>query len=252
MRFLVVVLLLGELVGHAQAGLQPPCGSEPVPPYPPLDSAASVASWSTADVGADWQPPACTGWKTPGFTTLVSVSARFRFAGDGAALLHRVGAISQLRGMRYWSTTHKQWQTLITEAHALTGSAHGERRPDFMPEDMTPGRELFFEQVDNLSGKALYRMHIDEVLPARIVIDVENMTTMRYMLVPVLHPGDAQSVYFFDRESPMVWRYYSIMRTGKSANRLISGNAASSMNRAQAFYRLFAGIPTDQEPPAAR
>jgi hypothetical protein len=61
-----------------------------------------------------------------------------------------------------------------------------------------------------------------------------------------------QSIYFLDRESDDVWRYYSIVRTGKNANGLIAGNEASSVNRAVAFYRYLAGIPTDQEPPAER
>ncbi len=30
-----------------------------------------------------------------------------------------------------------------------------------------------------------------------------------------------QSIYFLDRESDDVWRYYSIVRTGKNANQLI-------------------------------
>jgi hypothetical protein len=61
-----------------------------------------------------------------------------------------------------------------------------------------------------------------------------------------------QSIYFLDRESDGVWRYYSIARTGRNASRLAAGHAASSINRAVAFYRALAGIPTDQEPPAAR
>jgi len=42
------------------------------------------------------------------------------------------------------------------------------------------------------------------------------------------------------------------VRTGKNANRLITGNESSAVNRAVAFYRYLVGIPTDQEPPAAR
>jgi hypothetical protein len=61
-----------------------------------------------------------------------------------------------------------------------------------------------------------------------------------------------QSIYFLDRESENVWSYYSIMRTGKNANRLITGNESSAVNRAVAFYRSLVGIPTGQEPPAAR
>ena len=154
--------------------------------------------------------------------------------------------------MRYWSTTHKRWRTLIVDAYALTDLQPGQRREDFTPGEMKEGKVLYFEQADNLSGKAIYRMHIAEASADRIVFDVENVSTMRHLLIPILHPGEMQSIYFLDRESDNVWRYYSIVRTGKNANRLIAGNEASSVNRAVAFYRHLVGIPTDQEPPAAR
>jgi hypothetical protein len=167
-------------------------------------------------------------------------------------LLRHIGAISELAGMRYWSTTHKQWQTLIVNAHALTGSQSANRRQDFTLDEMKEGKVLYFEQVDNLSGKAIYRMHIAEASADRVVFDVENVSTMRYLFIPIFHPGEIQSIYFLDRESGNVWRYYSIVRTGKNVNRRIAGNEASSVNRAAAFYRYLVGIPTDQEPPAAR
>jgi hypothetical protein len=75
---------------------------------------------------------------------------------------------------------------------------------------------------------------------------------MRYLLIPVLHPGEIQSIYFLDRESDDVWRFYSLVRTGKDANRLIAGNESSAINRAVAFYRYLVGVPTALEPPAAR
>ena len=154
--------------------------------------------------------------------------------------------------MRYWSTTHKQWQTLIVNAHALAGSQPGHRRQDFTLAEMKEGQVLYFEQVDNLSGTAIYRMHIQEASDDRLVFDVENVSTVRYFLVTLFHPGEMQSIYFLDRESDNVWRYYSIARTGRNASRLATGHASSSINRAVAFYRSLAGIPTDQEPPAAR
>jgi hypothetical protein len=75
---------------------------------------------------------------------------------------------------------------------------------------------------------------------------------MHYLLIPIFHPGEMQSIYFLDRESENAWRYYSIVRTGENANQLITGNESSSVNRAVAFYRYIVGIPTDQEPPVAR
>ena len=231
---------------------QPLCEKEPIPPYPSLNESAIVKSWSESDFGRDWKPPACTGWAAVGFTTLVTTVARFRHGSDAEGLLRHIGAISELRGLRYWSTTHKQWQTLIVDAYALTDSQPGQRREDFTPDEMKEGKVLYFEQVDNLSGKAIYRMHIVEASADRLVFDVENVSTMRYHFIPIFHPGEMQSIYFLDRESDNVWRYYSIVRTGKNANGLIAGNESSSVNRAVAFYRYLVGIPTDQEPPAAR
>src|ERR1039458_1311163 len=102
---------------------------------------------------------------------------------------------------------------------------------------MKEGKLLSFEQADNLSGKAIYRMHIAEASADRLVIDVENVNTMRYLFLTLFHPGEMQSTYFLDRESENVWRYYSIVRTGKNANGLITGNESSAINRAVAFYR---------------
>jgi hypothetical protein len=154
--------------------------------------------------------------------------------------------------MRYWSTTHAEWRTLIVDAHALTDSQPNHRRGDFAPDEMQAGKVLYFEQVDNLSGAAIYRIHVAEASADRLVFDVENVSVMRYLFVTLFRPGEMQSVYFLDRESEDVWRYYSIARTGRSASRLATGHESSSINRAVAFYRSLAGIPTDQEPPAAR
>jgi hypothetical protein len=244
-------MMLCHAHGYAQSGPQPPCGTEPDPSYPGLDDPAIVKLWSKSDFGRDWIPPACTGWAARGFTTLVTTVSRFRQISESEGLLRRIGRISELGGMRYWSTTHKQWQTLIVEAHAMTGFEQGKRREDFTPDEIKEGKVLYFEQADNLSGKAIYRMHIAEASADRLVFDVENVSTMRYFFITLFHPGEMQTIYFLDRESEKVWRYYSIVRTGKNANHL-TGNESSAVNRAAAFYRSLAGIPTDQEPPAAR
>jgi len=245
-------MLLCQAYGYAQSGPRPPCGEYPVPPYPNLDYAPTVKFWSESDFGRDWRPPACTGWSATGFATLVTTAARFRYSFGLDGLLRHVGAISQLSGVRYWSTTHQQWQTLIVDAYASTLSQPSQHRQDFTPDEMTEGRDLYFQQIDNLSGKALYRMHIVTTLADRLVFEVENVTVMRYFFVTLFHPAELQSIYFLDRESDDVWRYYSISRSGRNASRLVAGHESSSINRAVAFYRSLAGIPTDQEPPAAR
>jgi hypothetical protein len=85
--------------------------------------------------------------------------------------------------------------------------------------------------------------------PDRLAI--ENVTVMRYLLLTLFHLAEMPSIYFLNRESDRVWRYYCMSCTGRNASRLATGHEASTINRAVAFYRFLVGIPTDQEPPAA-
>jgi hypothetical protein len=241
-----------EVAAQADSGPQLPCGGEALPGYPEVDSSPTVKVWDRSELGREWLPPGCTGWSTPGFSTLVVTVARFQYGDDADSLLRHIGAISELAGTRYWSTTHKRWQTLIPKAYALSGPAGDQPRKDFSPDEMAEGQTLYFHQEDNLSGKAVYQMRILKVSPDRLVVSTENVSTLRYLLIPLFQPGEIQSVYFLERESPDVWRYYSIARTGKNASSLTAGHEASSINRAVAYYRQMAGIPTDSEPPAAR
>ena len=248
---LLTLILWCAGAAQADAGPQLPCGSEPFPRYPDVDSPPAVRVWDRSDLGGEWIPPGCTSWSTPGFSTLVVTVARFQSGSDTEGLLRHIGAISELAGMRYWSTTHKRWQTLIPNAYALSGPAGDQPRKDFSPDEMVEGRPLYFHQEDNLSGKAVYQMRILRASPDRLVFSTENTSPIRFLLIPLFQPGEIQSVYFLERESPGVWRYYGIARTGKKASTLTAGHDASSINRAVAYYRHLVGIPTDREPPAA-
>jgi hypothetical protein len=216
-----------------------------------MDKSPAVKAWDRSDLAHDWMPPACTGWTAPGYTTLVSTAALFRHSSGVEGLLGRIGAISELAGVRYWSTTHKRWQTLIVSAYALSGLAGGRRRKDFSPDEITQNKSLYYQLEDNLSGKAIYRLHIQSISADRLVFDTENISTMRYFLLPIFRAGEVQSIYFFERESQDSWRYYSIARMGANVSKLAAGHAASAINRAVAFYRYLAAIPTEQEPPAS-
>src|SRR6478672_2477947 len=103
-------LMLAAAAG-SDAGPQPPCGGEASPAYAALDSPPAVQVWDRSDLGPSWAPPACTGWTTPGFASLIAVAGRFRSSSTANELAGEIGAISKLAGIRYWSTTHKQWQT---------------------------------------------------------------------------------------------------------------------------------------------
>jgi hypothetical protein len=153
--------------------------------------------------------------------------------------------------VRYWSVSKKRWQDLVTEAHALEGPDGTHRRADFAADEMKPGRDLYFRQTNGGSGSVVYRMRVREVASDRLVLETENTTGVRLLVMPLFKPGDLRSVYFFERASPGVWSYYSLTGVHRGASPLAQGHEPSYINRAIAIFRHAAGIPTDQEPPAA-
>jgi hypothetical protein len=247
-----VVGLAGAAPAMAMVAPMPPCGDPAVPAPAPPGAAPVLRLWSPADLGADWQPPPCTGWARPGFRTLLSLSGRFVLPGGADAVLARFGAVSGYVGTRYWSTSGQRWMTLIIAAHALAGPRATQARPDFSAAELAAGGTFFLSQTDNDSGPTVYRMRVLVATPKRVVIEVENASTIRLLLFPMFSPGDIQSLYVLQAEADDVWVFYELSRTATTASVFTKGHEASFVNRAVAFYRHIVGIPTDQEPPPVR
>lgn len=243
------LLLLAGASAHADSGPHPPCEGAPFPPYPEPGLSPTLRVWESGDLGRHWVPPACTGWTTAGFTALVVTAARFRYDSGVDGLLRRVGAISESVGIRYWSTTRKQWKTLIVSASALTGPDGSMPRVDFLPDEIRKGDFLYFQQEENLLGNVIYRLRMRSASSAQLVYEIENTSTVKGVIGNVFQPGDIQGLYFLEHESRGLWRYYSLLRIGKRANWMTMGNKASYLNRAMAMYRHLVGIQTDREPP---
>ena len=239
-------ILCGALC--AQSVPQPPCGAAPFPSYPDVAAAPAVKVWEHTV----WTPAACTAWSPMDSATIVATAARFRFAAGADGLRHKLGAISEMTGLVYWSTSSQKWQPLIVEAHALTSPASEERRKDFAPDEIAAGRILYVRQEDNLLGPAIYKIRILTAAADRLAFATENTTAIRRFGLEIFQATDIQSICFLDRESKDVWRYYNLTRMPKQASVLTMGHDASFINRAVALYRYLAGIPADQEPPAAR
>ena len=236
----------------AETGPQPPCGGDPLPAFPNLDAEPAVRTWDHAD----WNPPACITWSASPLSTLVATAARFRNASGAEGLRRRIGAVSALTGLLYWSTTSKRWQALIVEAHAATAASSDQRRGDFSLDEITEGRTLYLHQGDNLLGKAVYRLRIIKASADHLVFSTDNSSAVQSLAIPLFRPGELESITFLEREpnpsSRNVWSYYSLVRMSGLGTTLLSGREASLINRAVALYRYMARIPADKEPPAAR
>lgn len=238
--------LAAVLALAAQPNPQPPCGKPALPAYPALQAAPVVQVWDKSD----WTPPGCVGWSAAPSSVLVALAARFHYPGGAEGLRGRIGTVSGMTGLLYWSATHQKWQPLILEAYALTGP-EGERRGDFSLDEVAAGQTLAIRQEDNLLGKATYELRVLTASADHVVFATENLSPIRYIILTLFQPREIQSICFLDREAKDVWRYYSISRMARQAAVLSEGHDASLINRAAAFYRHLAGIPADREPPAA-
>jgi hypothetical protein len=183
---------------------------------------------------------------------LVAAAGSFSHDGTAGDLLRQWGRVSELTSIKYWSISDQRWQKLVTDAFALSDPDPTSRRADFTLAELVPRADLYFAQDDNRStGTIVYALHIREVEPHRLVIETENVTSVRYLVVPLAGSGQLQSAFFFERLSPPLWGFYSLARTGAETSPFTSGHEASYINRATAYFRYFAGLPTDLEPPAA-
>jgi hypothetical protein len=255
MKAIVLVILLLALPGLASAadGPAPPCGTPPSPAYPAIGAPPATASWTAGDLDPRWMPAACIGWRDPQFKLLIALAGRLRGPRSADEMLARFGAVSALAGIRYWSVTDGRWQTLIAATAALDGPSLDRRRRDFLPAELKDGKDHFFAQRDNRSSNdVIYRLRVREAGSERLVIELENVTAVRFFLISLFAPGDLRSVYFLERSGADDWGYYSVMRIGPGASASTQDYQKSYINRAVALFRHVAGIPTDQEPPAAR
>ena len=218
-----------------------------MPAYPVAPGAPHVQSQAVKG----WTPPACLGWDGAAPTLLVAIAGRLHEPNGADALLARLGAVSQLRGVRYWSVTAQAWQTLIGDASAVTDAVGTNPRVDFSPVELQPGVALYSAERDGRSSEVvIYRMRVLARTPDRIVVNVVNASPVRALLVTLFRPGELQTTYFLDRLGPGEWGYFGLW--GVTTGILTGGHPASAINRAVALYRHFVGIPSDQEPPVAR
>jgi hypothetical protein len=208
--------------------------------------------WTAGDNAGRWNIPACTHWRDNSATLVAGLAGRFR-AANSAVLLARIGAISSLRHVRYWSVTDKKWNAMFTRAFALSGPDPGKRRTDFSADDLRSGRNLYFLAADNRSGRdAISSLRVTGDTNSTIVLETENVTPLRWFLLTFATPGSVQTWYFFTHETGDTWRFYSFTRVLYAARvfvRIIPDE--SYINRAVAMYRYFSDIPTDRDPPAA-
>ncbi len=255
-QLLALAALLFSLGGVPMAAADAlprlPCGVAPLPAYAEPGAPPNLRSLS-GKAARTWTPPSCTGWAAMEADMIVALAGSFRHEGGIDAIAARIGAISAKKGVRYWSTTEKTWQPLVNDAFALSGPDPLQRRADFSAATIKPGQTLYYAQNDNRTmGDCVFRERVVVADHDRLMIESENVSPLKKMIITLFEPGEMQTVYFIERRAPGVWGFYSLTRVRMASSLLPTGSDASYINRSAAQFRHIAGIPTDQEPPAAR
>jgi len=238
---------------HASAAVdtlpRTPCeGDAPLPAYAEAGAAPTLQSWSDLE----WQPPACLVWPAARYPFVIAVTGRVQRV-DEATLRRRIGAIATMRGLPYWSVTENASRVLIRDATALT-AAEGARRTDFTADEIRSGAILHFVEEDNRSSEpVVYRMHVLEAGPDRIIVETANVTPISSFLVTLFPPDALRAAYILSRLEANTWGLYAVSVSTAKASNLVKLARASYANRARALYGHYAGeAPPGGDPEAPR
>src|SRR5258708_19914632 len=108
-------------------------------------------------------------------------------------LLDRIGAISSMREVRYWSDSDKEWRRLAENASALASPSPASRRSDFKARELSSGAQLFYWENDADNRETVYRLNVYVNSPDRFVLANENITPIRRFVFTIFKPPTPQS-----------------------------------------------------------
>jgi hypothetical protein len=238
-----VSAVAGELVS--------PCPPMPASVFPALGSPPVVGVWHEKELSREnWTPPACTGWASAARSRLlVTLTGQFKFHGTLANLAERIGAISTMREIRYWSADKKAWRPVVHDASALASPNPLSRRDDFKAGDLNKGAQLYYRETDEDDRETVYRLDVVANSPDCLVLANENITPIKRFVFTIFKPSTLQSVVIVQRLSANTFGVYMLNRTDKAASSLSDGHEQIYVSRAQAFYRKLVGVKTDLETP---
>jgi hypothetical protein len=226
---------LFALRAAAQAPPAPvlPCGADPIPAYAAAGALPEPQTWT----GLDWKPPGCLGTWPSRFKFVIALAGHVT-AANRTAVLARLGAISKMRGMRYYSVTEGAWLELVKDASALSDADPGHRRGDFSADELVLGAGLFFLEEDNRSSHpVVYAMRVTASDTNHVVLETENLTPVKAFLVTFFPPGALRTAYILTRLEGSDWGLYVVSASTEDASSLVALARTSYVNRAQALFR---------------
>lgn len=223
------------------------CGQAPAPAYPASDRAPLVHCW-LAEGRQDGPAPDCTGLRGREPELLVRVIGSYAAAGDLAGQLLRLGAVSALKGMGYWSFSDRKRMQLINEAYAVDSPVQLRPRPDFSLVELQRGDELYFVQRDNRSSALVpYGLRLLSTGPDTALLRVENVGVIKMMGLTLMAPRDVQWALTLERLPAGRFGYRSLLAVQRLRIGAADKHRQSNLARAVAMFDLMAQQVTEVE-----
>jgi len=182
----------------------------------------------------------------------MTVSSVIHTAAGRDELIQRFGAISQLVGVQYWSTTEQAWRTLISAAFAVDSADSVQRRADYSRSELGTGASRYYRVTDTRTYAAInYRLQVQPSSPGQIVIETTNVESIKKWGITLYKADGVHTLYILNERSPGIWAYYSITRAAAETF-LARGHEKSYINRAVALSRHYLQLPFTGDLSAAR
>lgn len=225
----------------------PQCGKAPPPAYPPADKPPLLQCW--VDGGRQDGPlPDCSALRLQDHVLLVRLTASYVAPGGIDDQLARIGAVTSLKGMPYWSFTDRRRQPLIREAYAIDAPATARQRPDFSLAELKRGQDLFFVHSDNRSSVLVpFVMRVVQQGPESFAIRVENVGDVKFMGFTVLAPHEIQWGVSLEHLGGNRYGYRALLGLRKLRMGSADTHRLSNLARVVAMFDLLSGRVTEVE-----
>ena len=238
MKFLAFIFML--IVPTAPAFAQSSqMGCDPAD-FPSASAPPKVSVLKGADA-TSWQPPTGAGWPAQHAKLVVILAGTFRFPGTMNDLLGRIGRVSELRTITYWSAGDGKTVALAKDASALNTPNAKDRRDDFNSSELKVGEHLYYWQDDELTGPTIHELQVHQRDSSHAVVATTNVTSVRKSIFTLFEPGASRSAIVIDRASAGLFHACMVATALEGASGLVTGHQDVYVRREQALFRFLSG-----------
>lgn len=225
----------------------PQCGKAAPPAYPPVDKPPLIQCWVDG-LRQDGPLPDCSPLRQQDAVLVIRLTASYVAPGTLDDQLARVGAVSVLKGMPYWSFTDKQRQPLIREAYAIESAESMKPRADFSVGELKRGQDVFFAHSDNRSSALVpFVMRLTQQDATGFALRVESLGDIKFMGFTVLAAHEIQWGVRIDHLGGNRFGYRSLLGVRKLRMGSADKHRQSNLARAAAMFDLLSGRVTEIE-----